>query len=252
MLSAGIAFPTVIQAQRVNTFTVEQQARIDSLKQGYIKKGVPAHWAEKRATMVVEQESKARLRSSTRLATPHPGSILVDRGTAPGGYSAQHAYTPAQLITGVLLNNPAAASAISNVNFTGTWTATARSLAYFEAGSSGFPIEKGLILATGDVLGSDNSAEGPNDETGGLSYGNTAVASDPDLSPLTSSTVTCGSILSFDFKPFKPDVTFDFIFASTEYPEYSGSTFNDVFGFFVRELPSGPKQNIAYFSDGTT
>ena len=254
LLSAGIAFPTVIQAQRVNTFTVEQQARIDALKQGYIKQGVPAHWAEKRATMIVEQESKAQLRSSGRLATPHAGSILVDRGTAPGGYSAQHAYTPAQLITNVLLNNPAAASAISNVQFTGTWTATARSLAYFEAGSSGFPINKGLILATGDVIGSvpANNAEGPNDLTDGLDGGNTLVGSDPDLTPLTTSSVTCGSILSFDFKPFKPDVTFDFIFASTEYPEFSGSTFNDVFGFFVRELPSGPKRNIAYFSDGLT
>lgn len=252
LLSAGIAFPTVIQAQRVNTFTVEQQTRIDSLKQGYIAQGVPAHWAEKRATMIVEQESKARLRSTMRLATPHLGSILVDRGTAPGGYSAQHAYTPAQLITNVLLNNPAAASAISNVQFTGTWTTTQRSLAYFEAGSSGFPIEKGLILATGDVLGFSYSAEGPNNQTGGLNNGNTAVGSDPDLSALTTSTVTCGSILSFDFKPFKPDVTFDFIFASTEYPEYTGSPYNDVFGFFVQELPSGPKQNIAYFSNGTT
>ena len=252
MLSSGVMFSTAVKAQRVNTFTVEQQTRIDSLKQGYIAQGVPAHWAEKRATMIVEQESKARLRSTTRLATPHPGSILVDRGTAPGGYSAQHAYTPAQLITNVLLNNPAAASAISNVQFTGTWTTTQRSLAYFEAGSSGFPIEKGLILATGDVLGSSYSAEGPNNQTGGLNNGNTAVGSDPDLSALTISTVTCGSILSFDFKPFKPDVTFDFIFASTEYPEYTGSSYNDVFGFFVQELPSGPKQNIAYFSNGTT
>ena len=252
MLSSGVMFSTAVKAQRVNTFTVEQQTRIDSLKQGYIAQGVPAHWAEKRATMIVEQESKARLRSTTRLATPHPGSILVDRGTAPGGYSAQHAYTPAQLITNVLLNNPAAASAISNVQFTGTWTTTQRSLAYFEAGSSGFPIEKGLILATGDVLGSSYSAEGPNNQTGGLNNGNTAVGSDPDLSALTIGTVTCGSILSFDFKPFKPDVTFDFIFASTEYPEYTGSSYNDVFGFFVQELPSGPKQNIAYFSNGTT
>ena len=252
MLSSGVMFSTAVKAQRVNTFTVEQQTRIDSLKQGYIAQGVPAHWAEKRATMIVEQESKARLRSTMRLATPHPGSILVDRGTAPGGYSAQHAYTPAQLITNVLLNNPAAASAISNVQFTGTWTTTQRSLAYFEAGSSGFPIEKGLILATGDVLGSSYSAEGPNNQTGGLNNGNTAVGSDPDLSALTISTVTCGSILSFDFKPFKPDVTFDFIFASTEYPEYTGSSYNDVFGFFVQELPSGPKQNIAYFSNGTT
>jgi len=66
MLSAGIAFPTVIQAQRVNTFTVEQQARIDSLKQEYIKKGFSEKFAVARATTIVESERHAKLRASSR------------------------------------------------------------------------------------------------------------------------------------------------------------------------------------------
>ena len=161
LLSAGIAFPTVIQAQRVNTFTVEQQARIDSLKQGYIKKGVPADVAERRATSVVKAESQAKLRS--RLATPTPASIWVDRD--PDDLTAfhpiYHNYTPEQYVKRVLLKNPAAESAISNVTFRGhnwngsAWTGDDRSLHYFENGKTGpgqLGIERGLLLATGPAL----------------------------------------------------------------------------------------------------
>lgn len=264
MLSAGIAFPTVIQAQRVNTFTVEQQARIDALKQGYIKKGVPAHWAEKRATMIVENEGKAQLRSSSRLATPHPGSIKIDRGPTPGSYSSYHtaatqdAYAD-YLVKHVLLSNPAAVSAISNVHFHGVYGPTdERSLAYFEYEGTDFPIDKGLILATGDVngiAGNGDSPEGPNDDAGNALSGNGgySMAGDPNLSPLvTPGSPYDGSILVFDFKPFKPDVSFDFVFASEEYPGYSNTGYNDIFGFFVTELPSGAPFNIAYFPDGST
>ena len=264
LLSAGIASPTVIQAQRVNTFTVEQQTRIDSLKQGYIKKGVPAHWAEKRATMIVENEGKAQLRSSSRLATPHPGSIKIDRGSTPGSYSSYHtaatqdAYAD-YLVKHVLLSNPAAVSAISNVHFHGVYGPTdERSLAYFEYEGTDFPIDKGLILATGDVngiAGNGDSPEGPNDDAGNALSGNGgySMAVDPDLSPLvTPNHPYDGSILVFDFKPFKPDVSFDFVFASEEYPGYSNTGFNDIFGFFVTELPSGAPFNIAYFPDGST
>ena len=262
LLSAGIAFPTVIQAQRVNTFTVEQQARIDSLKQGYIKKGVPAHWAEKRATMIVERESKAQLRSSTRLATPHAGSIKIDRGSTPGSYSSYHTAATQNdyadyLVKHVLLNNPAAVTAISNVHFYGVYGPTdKRSLAYFEYEGTDFPIDKGLILATGDVNGvGGESPEGPNDVAGGAlsANGGYMMTGDPNLTPLVApNTVQDGSHLVFDFKPFKPDVSFDFVFASEEYPQFSNSLYNDIFGFFVTELPSGTPFNIAYFPDGHT
>ena len=264
MLSAGIAFPTVIQAQRVNTFTVEQQTRIDSLKQGYIKKGVPAHWAEKRATMIVEQESKAQLRASVRPATPNTGSIKIDRGPTPGSYSSYHTAATRDdyadyLVKHVLLSNPAAVSAISNVHFYGVYGPTGeRSLAYFEYEGTDFPIDKGLILATGDVngvAGSGDSPEGPNDVAGGAlsSNGGNMMTADPDLTPLvTPNHPYDGSILVFDFKPFKPDVSFDFVFASEEYPQFSNTGYNDIFGFFVTELPSGTPFNIAYFPDGHT
>ncbi len=262
MLCASAMFPSMVSAQRVNAFTVEQQNRIDSLKRGYIKQGIPAHWAEKRATMIVENESEAKLRSSSRLVTPHPGSIRIDRGATPGSYSSYHTAVDQNeyaryLVTHVLLNNPAATSAISNVHFYGTYgPADQRSLAYFEYDGSDFPIEKGLILATGDVLGvSGQCAEGPNDQAGSAlsNNGTHIMTGDPDLSPLVAPHgVMDGSYLVFDFKPFKSEVTFDFVFASEEYPQYSNSSFNDIFGFFVTELPSGAPNNIAKFPDGHT
>lgn len=42
--------------------------------------------------------------------------------------------------------------------------------------------------------------------------------------------------LEFDFTPLSNDISFDFIFASDEYPEWVNTSFNDVFAFFV----SGP------------
>lgn len=253
LLSAGIAFPTVIQAQRVNTFTVEQQARIDSLKQGYIKKGVPADVAERRATSVVKAESQAKLRS--RLATPTPASIWVDRD--PDDLTAfhpiYHNYTPEQYVKRVLLKNPAAESAISNVTFRGhnwngsAWTGDDRSLHYFENGKTGpgqLGIERGLLLATGPAL----LAEGPNSGTGNLS-GGTGLGLDPDLGTIIpAAAIRSGSILEFDFVPYTDRATFDFVFASEEYGDYSNNpTYNDVFGFFVSKVGVPGTTNIARF-----
>lgn len=253
LLSAGIAFPTVIQAQRVNTFTVEQQARIDSLKQGYIKKGVPADVAERRATSVVKAESQAKLRS--RLATPTPASIWVDRD--PDDLTAfhpiYHNYTPEQYVKRVLLKNPAAESAISNVTFRGhnwngsAWTGDDRSLHYFENGKTGsgqLGIERGLLLATGPAL----SAEGPNSGTGNLD-GGTGLGPDPDLGTIIpAADIRSGSILEFDFVPYTDKATFDFVFASEEYGDFSNNpTYNDVFGFFVSKVGVPGTTNIARF-----
>lgn len=58
---------------------------------------------------------------------------------------------------------------------------------------------------------------------------------DRDLDALTSDSViwtTVGSVLEFDFQPAAGVATFDYVFASDEYPEGVYSA-NDVFGFFV-------------------
>lgn len=253
LLSSGIVCSTAVKAQRVNTFTVEQQTRIDSLKQGYIAQGVPTHWAEKRATMIVENEGKAQLRSSSRLATPHPGSIKIDRDPDnPSNYHPiYHNYTPEQFVKKVLLKNPAAESAISNVTFRGynwngsAWTGDDRSLHYFENGKAGpLGIERGLLLATGPAL----SAEGPNNASGEMGDG-TFLGPDPDLGTIIpSSDIMSGSILEFDFVPYTDKATFDFVFASEEYGDYSNDpSVNDVFGFFVSKVGVPGTTNIARF-----
>ncbi|MDR1407701.1 MAG: choice-of-anchor L domain-containing protein [Tannerella sp.] len=61
---------------------------------------------------------------------------------------------------------------------------------------------------------------------------------DRDLDGLTGDPVawtSCGSVVEFDFQPAVGRISFDYIFASDEYPEGVYLT-NDVFGFFV----SGP------------
>lgn len=58
---------------------------------------------------------------------------------------------------------------------------------------------------------------------------------DRDLDALTSDNIiwtTCGSSLEFDFQPAVGQATFDYVFASDEYPEGVYQA-NDVFGFFI-------------------
>ena len=142
-----------------------------------------------------------------------------------------------------------------------------RSLAYFENGRiAGFEIDSGLLIGTGPVL----MAEGPNITNHGMSDGirNDGVQGmhangkpqgsnftalpfqfkhqpnqpwiptqsfDRDLDALTSDNImwtTCGSVLEFDFQPAAGIATFDYVFASDEYPEGIYQA-NDIFGFFV-------------------
>ena len=97
-------------------------------------------------------------------------------------------------------------------------------------------MQSGVILSTGNAV----NAVGPN--TTLLNDGNNAWTGDSDLEatlaaagiPMSSANAT---VLEFDFTPISPNFSFDFIFASEEYPEYvNNPNFNDVFGFFL----SGP------------
>ena len=106
--------------------------------------------------------------------------------------------------------------------------------------------DEGVILATGDV----QNSSGPNQETGTTTQfsGNQG---DRDLNTLlrvlgSSLTSTQDvSVLEFDFTPTSDKVSFEYVFASEEYCDFSNSEFNDVFGFFI----SGPGIN-GPFTDG--
>ena len=52
-------------------------------------------------------------------------------------------------------------------------------------------------------------------------------------------------MLEFTFFPTHNTVSFDYIFASEEYPEYVNKGFNDVFAFILTDLTTNEQQNLA-------
>jgi len=114
--------------------------------------------------------------------------------------------------------------------------------------TQGVGFDRGVILSTGNIAG----AIGPNDRTN-MSLG-LGQAGDTDLAALANTPPTNtfdAAVLEFDFTPTchvgeTCNVTFEYVFGSDEYNEYANRDFNDVFGFFLRDVTAeGPNKNYA-------
>lgn len=105
------------------------------------------------------------------------------------------------------------------------------SAGYFD-GPSNIGFESGLVMATDGV---ESITPGGFGNFGG-------AGSDPDLElqlelvDALNNSLNNLIVLEFDFIPTSDTVTFEYVFASNEYPSYTCSQYNDIFGFFV----SGP------------
>jgi len=189
--------------------------------------------------------------------------------------SAQLTVTPVTNLQQAVQNSLLGAGVVvNNVTYTGVDS----SLAEF-SGSSSMGILNGLFIGTGkSTLLMNNVA----------SYFMSDAAAgpgDPDLQTIASGTTQDAGVLEFDFKVQGDSVKFNFVFASEEYSDYAGSSFNDVFGFFISGpgitgsqnialipgtsinvsinnvnngfapmgiAPTGPCMNCAYYNDNTT
>jgi hypothetical protein len=150
-----------------------------------------------------------------------------------------HAYTPTQLVSQILLGS---GITVSNITYTGDTGA----IGYFIGSSSNIGLPAGLMMCTGNIY----NAVGPV----GTNVGGTCLSlpGDSDLTNLCGCGVTNDAcILEFDFVPTGDTVKFNYVFGSEEYPEFVGS-FNDLFAFFI----SGPgiigAPNIALIPNTTT
>lgn len=123
----------------------------------------------------------------------------------------------------------------SNITYNGVAIASGT----FTGGLSSIGIDKGIILTSGNA----NHAVGPN--TLDNATGNNGLSGDADLDDLGFSTADA-SVLEFDFTSNTSDLFFNFAFASEEYNEFTNSSFNDVFGFFMDGV------NIALIPGTTT
>lgn len=91
-------------------------------------------------------------------------------------------------------------------------------------------LDEGIIISTGDVV----SAVGPNEQSQVTTQFYTA--GDQDLNSLTEYLTFDACVIEFDFLASSDNLlACEFVFASEEYPEFIGSMFNDIFGFFISE-----------------
>lgn len=147
--------------------------------------------------------------------------------------------TVEQYVSQILLGSGVSAT---NITFNGAPANTVSiQVGSFNSANSNIGLPSGLIMAAGNVT----TAIGPNN-AGGSGSSSLADYSDADLNQLTAFTLNDEAVIEFDFVPSGDTISFRYVFASEEYPEYACSTFNDVFGFFI----SGPGFNGPFANNG--
>ncbi|MEZ5046183.1 MAG: choice-of-anchor L domain-containing protein [Chitinophagaceae bacterium] len=160
---------------------------------------------------------------------------------------SQLANTLAQSLvgTGVTISNPTLnCPAVSN----GTFVVTPPNVTNLGL-QSGIVLTSGTAQTTATAQGANGPATGPSTNTNGNG--------DADLTTLVGGATFDACILEFDFVPLGDTVKFEYVFGSSEYPSFTCTNFNDVFGFFI----SGPgiagpysnaSDNIALVPGSTT
>lgn len=161
-------------------------------------------------------------------------SIVVN-----GAGDTESTYEAEQLLTDVLLDGGLCSSA-SNFqlfdNPSQQFPSPNRSWGYFKKGNSNFPFERGIVLTSGFAV----DAQGPN--SGIVSQGGADWGGDAELEYLMNLEATFPidaqntTIFEFDFIPQGNEISFNYIFASEEYPDFTCSDYNDAFAFII----SGP------------
>lgn len=193
--------------------------------------------------------SIATAQPAKRKAIPNTAKKEITRATTASAITTQYAtgMTPEELVNNVFLGNGVE---VSNVKFNGISTSlttgnglqlglfTADTLTYT------FPthfFSDGLIMTTGKII----AAEGPNSSDSYSDKLNYSTTTCSELQALVSQTIFKPAVLEFDFTTVADHVSFNYIFASEEYPEFVNEGYNDVFGFFVTDLTTNIKKNIA-------
>lgn len=125
---------------------------------------------------------------------------------------------------------------VGNIKYTGHKSA----IGAFEVDKDNpLGISKGLFLSTGNAnaIGGENTL--PN-RTDLMDY-----KGDKDLDQLCANETFDAAFIEFDFVPLSNKVSFEYIFASEEFLEFTGSKYNDVFAFFISGPAIEGKKNIA-------
>jgi gliding motility-associated-like protein len=160
--------------------------------------------------------------------------------TAFGQTTVTNNLTVEQYVQNVLLGGGVT---VSNIQFNGgAANIVSESVGEFNAPVGNFGLTTGLILASGDAQLAAQANIG-----GGSSLGGSAtIGVDTDLQSITPNQIWDEAVIEFDFVPAGNLISFRYVFASEEYPEYVCGSVNDAFGFFLTgNNPAGGTYNAA-------
>ena len=147
-------------------------------------------------------------------------------------------YTPQSLISNVLLGNGVD---VSNITYSGS----PRAVGYFSGGAQSIGIERGILLTTG-YAAKPSFGFGPTDKGDNFaSNSNGSSAFDVNLDGIATQAIRDVAVYTITFTPTSDTLRFRYCFASEEYPEYSCTQFNDIFGFFIQGPGYPTPTNIA-------
>ncbi len=106
------------------------------------------------------------------------------------------------------------------------------------------PSDTGVILSTGRASDITRSNGDPNRQTN-ESTNTSGPNNDADFNALAGGSTYDASFLEVNFTPTTDFITMQFTFASEEYPEYSGSIYNDAVGVWINgQLVTSPTVNV--------
>ncbi len=134
---------------------------------------------------------------------------------------------------------------ISNVSIRSSTSKDA--IAFFDGRNSNLGLDSGILLSTGRAV----NAQGPN-LLGNTGFSNNQPG-DADISIINPNDPNFDAAwISFEFTPESDSISFRFVFASEEYPEFVNQTYNDVFGLFIEGQGFVGKVNLALIPGTTT
>ena len=145
-------------------------------------------------------------------------------------------FTPDNLITNVFLGDGVE---VIGVDYDGDVGA----VGFFKDGINDVGLDRGIVMTTGAVVTQGLNIGVDNFGSVQASVANSSTVGDNDLLDISGGVpVNNISRYTITFIPIADTLSFRYVFASEEYPEYTCSEFNDIFGFFI----SGPGINGPY------
>ena len=147
-------------------------------------------------------------------------------------------FTPQSLIKNIFLGEGVEVTSI-------TYGGDSSAIGYFTGGQSAIGIERGIVMTTGRA--ETNSASFGCDADGSdfASADNTGGSVEAGLAGLVTVGLNDVAVYTISFIPTSDTLRFRYCFASEEYPEFSCSLYNDVFGFFIQGPGYPTPTNIA-------